>query len=423
MIERATSGASGSGSGPRRATTRDPRSIITPDAFAVAPALLGTALATPGRRMAAMAIDLLVIGALTVVTRSFALVLGVVVSILLVRAGLRRIPLRGSVFDRAMRLSVGCLGLFVGFLTFVVWAAMDFDLGGGPEVDLATMSDTGEVRVGRAALGPLLSAAGGGFTFRNADDAEEAEEAARELAETAAVLGMPLGEIREILEGLVRAEAPWADEAEAIIDRAVEAGRLAARVAGPLADSMVDSAGDTGAAGASADPSHTTAEGALPTAEPLSGAAADSVATLLGLLEDREIEARAALARQRAAELELAEREEGGILAGLRNVVDLLGFGFGWATLYMTLTVSGWKGRTVGKRLLGIRVVRLDGEPLTWWTAFERAGGYAAGFATGLLGFAQIYWDANRQAIHDRIVGTVVVRDGVDRVLDWESAT
>ena len=33
----------------------------------------------------------------------------------------------------------------------------------------------------------------------------------------------------------------------------------------------------------------------------------------------------------------------------------------------------------------------------------------AAGLATGLLGFIQIYWDANRQAIHDKISATVVI--------------
>ena len=59
---------------------------------------------------------------------------------------------------------------------------------------------------------------------------------------------------------------------------------------------------------------------------------------------------------------------------------------------------------------------------MTWWAAFERAGGYAAGFATGLLGFAQVYWDANRQCIHDRISGTVVVQDGAPKVLDWQDA-
>lgn len=50
--------------------------------------------------------------------------------------------------------------------------------------------------------------------------------------------------------------------------------------------------------------------------------------------------------------------------------------------------------------LLGVRVLRLDGEPITWWTSFERFGGYVAGFATGLLDF-----------LHDKIVDTVVVRE------------
>jgi uncharacterized RDD family membrane protein YckC len=68
-----------------------------------------------------------------------------------------------------------------------------------------------------------------------------------------------------------------------------------------------------------------------------------------------------------------------------------------------------------------MRVLRLDGGAITWWVAFERAGGYAAGLATGLLGFAQVMWDANRQAIHDRIVGTVVALDPPNRILDWES--
>jgi hypothetical protein len=48
---------------------------------------------------------------------------------------------------------------------------------------------------------------------------------------------------------------------------------------------------------------------------------------------------------------------------------------------------------------------------MTLWSAFERFGGYAAGLLTGLLGFAQVYWDRNRQAIHDKITETVVIRD------------
>jgi hypothetical protein len=101
-----------------------------------------------------------------------------------------------------------------------------------------------------------------------------------------------------------------------------------------------------------------------------------------------------------------------GIRASLRALAEDLGLGFGWGALYFTFWLTLWRGRTPGKRLLGLRVVRLDGRPIGWWNAFERYGGYAAGFATGLLGFAQVYWDANRQASHDKIASTVVILDG-----------
>jgi uncharacterized RDD family membrane protein YckC len=79
--------------------------------------------------------------------------------------------------------------------------------------------------------------------------------------------------------------------------------------------------------------------------------------------------------------------------------------------LYFTAFLSLWRGQTPGKKLVGVRVVRLNGQPMTLWTSFERFGGYAAGLVTGLLGFAQVFWDRNRQMIHDKIVETVVVRD------------
>jgi uncharacterized RDD family membrane protein YckC len=64
----------------------------------------------------------------------------------------------------------------------------------------------------------------------------------------------------------------------------------------------------------------------------------------------------------------------------------------------------------VGKFIIGTRVVRLDGRPLTTMDTFTRYGGYAAGLATGMIGFARLLWDPNRQAIEDRIAWTVVVR-------------
>ncbi|MGD8816052.1 MAG: RDD family protein [Acidobacteriota bacterium] len=78
--------------------------------------------------------------------------------------------------------------------------------------------------------------------------------------------------------------------------------------------------------------------------------------------------------------------------------------------VYFTVTTWAGGGCTPGKWLFGLQVRRLDGRALNLWDAFGRAGGYAASASTLGLGFLQAGWDANRQALHDRIAGTVVVR-------------
>ena len=96
------------------------------------------------------------------------------------------------------------------------------------------------------------------------------------------------------------------------------------------------------------------------------------------------------------------------LLAMAQGGLKDLGFGFSWAIAYFTFLTCWFNGKTVGKRLLGIRVVRLDGKSLTLWCCLGRYGGYCAGIATGLLGFLQIFWDPNRQAIQDKISATAV---------------
>jgi uncharacterized RDD family membrane protein YckC len=86
-----------------------------------------------------------------------------------------------------------------------------------------------------------------------------------------------------------------------------------------------------------------------------------------------------------------------------------LGLRFGWAIAYFSLLPFWWKGQTVGKRLFGLRVVELTGKPLGLMTCFGRYGGYAAGLATGGMGFLQVLWDPNRQAVEDKLAHTVVV--------------
>ena len=104
-------------------------------------------------------------------------------------------------------------------------------------------------------------------------------------------------------------------------------------------------------------------------------------------------------------------RENRGIRSFLGGLSDDVGLGFGWAAVYFTGFLALMRGQTPGKKVAGIRVIRLDGKPLGWWICFERFGGYAASFSVGLLGFLQILWDRNRQGLHDKACETVVVRD------------
>jgi uncharacterized RDD family membrane protein YckC len=74
-------------------------------------------------------------------------------------------------------------------------------------------------------------------------------------------------------------------------------------------------------------------------------------------------------------------------------------------------------GQTPAKQLLGLRTMRLDGQPMTFEHAFVREG-----LIKDLLGgltaqlFLVVSWALSlgrddRQALHDRMVGTIVVCD------------
>lgn len=99
-----------------------------------------------------------------------------------------------------------------------------------------------------------------------------------------------------------------------------------------------------------------------------------------------------------------------GIVAWAKGFLQDLGLSFGWAAVYFSVLTAWWNGQTLGKWLFGMRVVSIDGKALDLWSSFGRYGGYSAGLATGLLGFMQIFWDPNRQAIQDKISETLVLR-------------
>ncbi len=103
------------------------------------------------------------------------------------------------------------------------------------------------------------------------------------------------------------------------------------------------------------------------------------------------------------------------VLEWAKGILSDLGIGVGWMVFYFTLCISWANGQTLGKWILGIQVIQVDGEPLSLFNSFSRQGGYGAGVATGLLGFLQIFWDPNRQAIQDKVSSTVVIRLGQEK--------
>lgn len=95
------------------------------------------------------------------------------------------------------------------------------------------------------------------------------------------------------------------------------------------------------------------------------------------------------------------------------SLVWLVGF-FAWAFLYLagSLTVTG---RTVGKLLLGLKVVTRDGRPLTVGRASTRVIAMPLSFLPLGLGLIGILLGRERRALHDVIARTAVVYDWGDR--------
>jgi len=84
-------------------------------------------------------------------------------------------------------------------------------------------------------------------------------------------------------------------------------------------------------------------------------------------------------------------------------------FGAIGGLFYFALFTWKWAGQTPGKRLMKIKVVKLNDKPITLWNSFERVSGYAASASLLLLGFFQYFWDKNHQTTHDKIYMTIVI--------------
>lgn len=80
-------------------------------------------------------------------------------------------------------------------------------------------------------------------------------------------------------------------------------------------------------------------------------------------------------------------------------------------TAYYVYFLARNNGQTIGKRMMKVRVVKLDGSPLTLAdSALRGAIGYPASGFFFFIGFIWAAFDQKRQAWHDKLANTVVVR-------------
>lgn len=71
--------------------------------------------------------------------------------------------------------------------------------------------------------------------------------------------------------------------------------------------------------------------------------------------------------------------------------------------------LHGWKGATFGKMLCKIKVVKADGQPITYIQAFVRYLGYMVSSIILCIGYIMAIFDSEKRALHDRIAGTRVI--------------
>lgn len=69
-----------------------------------------------------------------------------------------------------------------------------------------------------------------------------------------------------------------------------------------------------------------------------------------------------------------------------------------------------WKGTTIGGILLRLKVIRTDGRPVNFAVALVRSLSSCFSLLVLMLGFIWVAWDREKQAWHDKIAGTIVVR-------------
>lgn len=359
-------------------SSEETREIVTPYAFKVSDELLGTPLATPTKRGLALSIDLALVAMLTQVS---SVLLAGIAAWTFFKAGNRlQQKKRFNGFRIFLRLLTAALLFVVGIGIF---DEINQEFGAGDDKDTYVSSDE-QLSTAQGINMVTLTAKYLLLTRSLLKDVENGEceitmtcwqELGEKLASDLAKTPLEDKEIQEVFDGFIQQSEDSLSESEQqqLLTLMQQQYELA-HATEPVGQSLQSS----------------------------------EYATTTEVL--KELKAPAEF-NDALVDLNKAEEKEQSfsLIAWVKGIAADMGLGFGWAAFYFSLFTAWWHGQTPGKRLFKIKVIQLDGSGLNLWQSFERYGGYGAGLATGLLGFLQIYWDPNRQAIHDKISATLVI--------------
>ncbi len=335
---------------------KDPKQIITPFAFSVNPDVLGLPLATPKRRLAALLVDLLIASILTSLG-NFILAIAVTIMIFWVAVRTRS----DNTFKNLLRYAGAA---FASIFVFVISLAVleTFEPSSSTDVPDGITAIDGTETIDWGEFGSQMAT----MDYSDPDAIEEGLEKIVEQFdfETNNTDFTPF--LSQIDENFSSKLVDFNKSIEENDSLSVET--LRSELAKIIASNEINALDDE-----------------------------------VDLLEDQVD----VLSEENA---DLTDQiENPSLYQSLKKSSRMLGLSLGWIGIYFIATIAYFKGQTLGKRLLKIRVIRLNNKPIGLFFSFERFGGYAAGFATGLIGFFQMFWDPNRQAIHDKIAGTVVI--------------
>lgn len=359
---------------------KDPKTMVTPHAFTIADTVLYTPLAAPLKRALAMLIDGLLITVLAE-QMDWMFVLLVV--------GIIYIEKRSHQLGRLLKW-----GLYAAMLAFMLLTTADnlLNVNGSSNTD-------NEQAVKESALGKqILTSLPAIISLSLCDNyacGQTQVQSLREVIENAsASKGMTETERREIVLHAIANSSLSAADSEKLQTEVLD-GTLWPVIAPQVESPTLDTQSEPLKSIQTSEPT-----------DPAQGVVANAVKVTETTGTTKTVPSPST--RVKSADDE-EESTTHSVIAWVKGFMSDMGLGFGWAAFYFTVFTARFDGQTLGKKMLGIRVIQLDGAKISLWAAFGRYGGYAAGFTTGLLGFMQIFWDANRQGIQDKISSTVVI--------------